>query len=234
MVKLAKVGLYGNKDRALQRQLAYEHIAHTFKTAYVWKYLGSRANTNPSIDDIQNVTFMEVPDRAYAAQPIEINIDYDRFPERTTDLSQFGIIDPSSDKNTFRVHLNSFAQDQLGRYLINGDVLEIPFLEQDGKKSYWHVDDVDRKQEFEKFYIVIDAKPLESSRRTEEIPDKNDTENVMNNVEDQLEQEFDDTVSQDGLNTDDVEVTDPNDNPDDYDSRDDNQGSILDDPNRTF
>lgn len=232
--KRAKIGLYGGKDRHLQRTVSYEHVAHTWKTAYIWKYLGSRQSVEPNINDIQNVVFMEVPDRAYAGEPIEINIAMEDFPERTTDLSQFGIIDPSSDKNTFRVHLNSLASQHLGRMLIRGDVMEIPFFEQDGNKSYWHIDDVDRKQEFEKYYVVIDAKPLESSRRTEEIPDKNTTDGILNNLEQDLDQKYQDTVGQDGLNTDNTDVVNPNDNPDEYDSRNKDQGSLLDDPNRTF
>lgn len=230
------IGVYGPKTRALQSRVSYEHVSLSWKVANVWKYLGSRASGTPDIDDIQTTTFMEVPDRAYASEAIEVNIDLEPFPEQQADLSQFGIIDPTSGEQTFKMHTESFKHTGyggLGRYVIVGDVIEMPFFEQDGNTAYWEITDVDRKQEFENFYVVVTARPLTDSRVTEEIPDKNTNQTVMDNIEADLQTEYETEVQDEGLDDTGVQVDDPQ-SGDTYDPRDKDQGSLLDDPNRTF
>jgi len=134
------------------------------------------------------------------------------------------------------MHVESFSDvlsGGLGRYIIVGDVLEIPFLQQDGYKAYWEVLDVDRKQEFENFYVIIKARPLTDSREVAEIPDKNSNADVMAGIQTDLDTEANAQVQDEGLDTSEVVVDDPQAG-DSYDSRNDAQRSLLDDPSRKF
>ena len=118
MRRVGKIGVYGSKTRTLQRRISFEAFGLTFKTAFVYRYLGSRANAAPDIDDIQTKVFFEVPDRAYSDVPIEIPVGMEPLPETKTDFSRFGLINPLQDETRFRFHIDDFQP--LTRELIVG------------------------------------------------------------------------------------------------------------------
>lgn len=232
-IKRPKVGVYEEKTRALQNRLSYEKVSLTWKTAFVWLYLGSSTNVTPSTSDIQVTAFMEVPDRAYSAEPVEINIWNEENPEQSVDLSQFGIMNPIGDEKLFRIHINSY--DQLGRVIRTGDVIEMPFFALDGKRAYWEIIDVDREQEYEKYYSIIKAIPLDKKRESNEIPINRSNEGILGDYMDQVDTEADAEVSYNGVDTNNVTVDDPNtDTDDDFDPRSGTNKSFLDDPTKTF
>jgi hypothetical protein len=121
------IGVYGDKTRRFQRKLTRDLFGLSFKSANVYKYLGSRENPEPDIDDIQNKVFFEVPDRAYSGSPKTINIGMDPMRAEKMDFSRFGLINPIQDEQTFRVHVDDM-EECLGRWVIVGDVFEIPFF----------------------------------------------------------------------------------------------------------
>src|SRR5690606_1909291 len=100
-------------------------------------------------------------------------------------------ISPMGNEFIFRFHSLSFEADGLGRYMVVGDVFEVPFLEQDGKKAYFEVTDVDRKSEFEKFYVVVTAVTLDDKRETAEIPNKNINSTIMSDIATDFDAEVD-------------------------------------------
>lgn len=232
-VKVAKVGVYGEKTRALQRRLAFERTSQTFKTAFVYLYLGDRSNPEPALHDVGVRAFAEVPDRAYEAEPIEINIEPEKLSEQAADLSRFGIIDQMGNEHTFRVHVNSY--EDLGRAIRVGDVLMLPFFERDEKHAFWEITDVDRNPEFEKYYSVIRANPLDDARETREIPLNNSNAGILQDAMEDMDLEFGEQVPFNGFDTDEVDVTDPNQNTDKtFDPRGDDLGDFMDDPSKTF
>jgi len=154
VARKGRIGVYGHKTRELQKRLSYEKVALTHKTAFVYKYVGPATGGNE--DSIPDPIFLEVRDRLYEKEPEEINISYESFNEGVLDLSKFGIISPiDNDVFTFRVHINSFTSEELGRYLVVGDVVEIPFLSEEGedgeKRALFEVTDVDTKNTNETF-----------------------------------------------------------------------------------
>lgn len=234
LIKRPKVGVYEDKTRSLQNRLSYERVSQTWKTAFVWLYLGSRENAIPATSDIQVTAFMEVPDRAYSAEPVEINIWNEENPEQSVDLSQFGIMNPIGDEKLFRVHINSY--DQLGRPIRTGDVLEMPFFSRDGKRAYWEINDVDREQEYEKYYAIVKAIPLDKKRESNEIPINRDNGGILGNYVDQVDLEADEQVSFNDVDTSGVTVDDPTtDTTEDFDPRTgETKRSFLDDETKTF
>ena len=223
-LKQPKIGVYGPKTRALQKRLSFERTALTWKTANVYRYLGDRRNGSPSIDDLDPV-FLEIADRAYDTTPVPINIAYDELPEQALNLSRFGVIDPLGDQQIFRVHINSFDADGLGRYLVTGDVLEIPFLSENGRKAFFEIEDVDRKPEFENFYVYITAKPIMSTQETTEIPNIPTNSDIMDAIDAEIDAEGAADVT--------YEEVDDGTMRDSYDPRHDESGDFLDDPNAT-
>ena len=203
-LKNARVGMYGDKDRRLQKTLSFEKTSLTFKTANVYKYLGSEANgTDASINDIQDAIFMETPDRAYDPDPVEINISMDDLSEQAFDLSKFGIISPIGETQLFRVHVNSFDTDGLGRYLIVGDILEIPFLQQNGNDSqlaFFEITDVDRKMEFENFYVTVTTVPVKDTQETAGIDGIPSNSDALSELQDQLDAAYNEDFTESGLN----------------------------------
>lgn len=181
--KIPKIGTYGPKMRALQRHISYEHVSLDWKSCLVYKYLGSRTNLNPAITDIQDVVFLETRDRAYASAPISINVWYDPLPEQAMDFAALGIINPLGNEQHFKFHINSFQDDALGRYLIEGDILEIPFLLQDGFPTRYEVSDVDRKLEFENFYVYVTATVMDDKQETAEISNKRSQESALDAID---------------------------------------------------
>lgn len=209
MVKRAKIGVYGKKTRSLQKRLAYEATSLTWKLGNLYRYLGSRDSEIPDIDDIQVTTFMEVPDRAYDAFPININIWFEPAPEQVTDYSQFGVIDPIGTDQIIKVHVNSYAD--IGRAIIVGDVLEVPFFRQDSHEALWEVTDVDRSQEFEKYYAVVKMRVLEDSRKTREIDITGSIGPSLDDIVNAHNQRADDYVPHSGVDDSDIDNNEEND-----------------------
>lgn len=220
-----RIGVYGEKTRAMQRTLLAEYFGLTFKDANVYMYLGSRESIDPDINDIQTKVFFEVPDRAYAENTINIPIWMDPMQETALDFSRFGIINPLGDEQIFRVHVDEFEKC-LSRPLIVGDVLEIPFFGQKCKKAFWEVTDVDDKPSYEKFFYTIRATVLSDSRETREIPVDNGNDSFLDQVVTEVDTEHQEQVPYKGF--DDPGV------PEDVDYRDETQSSFLDDPTKVF
>lgn len=227
-----KIGVYGRKTRALQNKLTRDLFALSPKDANVHLYLGSRSNINPSINDIQNKVFMEVPDRAYADEPINIPIGMDPIRAEKMDFSRFGLINPMQEEQLFRVHVD-VMKECLGRMLIIGDVLEIPFFKENCDRAFWEITDVDNDISFEQFFVVIHAVPLGDNRTTKEIPIDRSNEDVMDDIMKQTQDHADAMVSHEGL---DATQVDPDAEypTDKVDYRKDKQASFLDDPHYTF
>lgn len=212
MVKRARIGVYGNRTRSLQKRLSYEAVSLTWKIANVFMYLGSRDNVSPDVTDIQTTTFMEVPDRAYNSHSVAVNIYFEPAPEQVTDYSQFGIIDPIGTDQIIKMHVNSY--DSLGRPPIVGDVVEVPFFKQDSHDALWEVTDVDRSQEFEKFYSVVKMRVLEDSRKTREIDMQGSIGDTLDDIMGQNENEANENVEHTGYDDTDVVGGNTNDDTD--------------------
>lgn len=227
MIKRGKIGVYGEKTRTLQRRLTAELFGLTFKDANIYMYLGSRDSVEPHINDIQNQILFENPDRAYSVDPVNISIGMDPMGESGMDFSRFGIINPLGDEQTFRVHINEF-DGCLGRPLIIGDVMEIPFFSKDCKKAFWEITDVDDKPSYERFYYTIKATVMSSSRKTREIPVERTNAAAMDFVVDGFDMAAMEQVSQLGLDP------EPTQTPEPVDYRNKNQASFLDDPTKVF
>lgn len=229
IVKRPKIGVYGEKTRLLQKKLSYERISLNWKTVLVWKYLGSRINATPSIDDIQDPIFLENPDRAYDTEPVEINAYWEPVQEQMMDLSQFGIMNPLGDTQTFRMHSYSFEADGLGRYIIVGDVIEVPFMSIDGKKALFEVTDVDRKKENETYEVIVTTVPMKSRQETVEIDTDNDGAELLEDLLGRIEDVYDD-VSEEGFDTSEIAVDNASDVK--YDPRPNYATDFLDDPSK--
>lgn len=232
--KLGKIGVYGSKTRKMQRRLSFEAFGLTFKIAEVYRYLGSRANDEPNINDIQNKVFYEVPDRAYDPVPVEIPIGVEPIMEGKMDFSRYGILSPLSNENMFRVHIDDFIQ--IGRPLIIGDVFEIdffnntddPFPTDKNERRFWEITDVDLKTSYEKYIAIIYATPLSKNRTTREIGVDFDHSNLMDSVMDAAREDYSDVVK----NPDPEYVENPP--KETVDLRDEQHKSFLDDPNARF
>lgn len=231
-VKRPKIGVYGPKTRDLQKRLSYESVSLTWKTCFVYRYLGPRTEASPSIYDIQDKVLFETPDRAYDTTPVELNVWHEMMQEKTMDFSQFGLISPLGNEYIFRFHSLSFEEDGLGRYMIPGDIFEVPFFEQDGKKAFFEVTDVDRKAEFEKFYVVVTAVPMDDKRETAEIADKNINSSIMDDLRDGFDAEVEEQNNISGVDVGDYIVDDGDDEPEPYDPRAPEIGDFLDNPDK--
>lgn len=222
--RTGKVGVYGTLTRSLQRRLTYEAYGLTFKVANVFKYLGSRESITPGIDDIQSKVFFEIPDRAYAVEPLPIPVGMEPLLETKTDFSRFGLINPLQDETRFRFHIDDFLP--LGREMIVGDVFELPFFTKSGD-AFWEVVDVDLRSEAEKFIAIVNATPLSISRATREIPVNRDNDELMDSIIAGLDDELAEQVPAEG-----AYPTPPA--QEDVDYRNETQASFLDDPTKQF
>jgi len=223
-----KIGVYGSKTRKMQRSLTREAFALTFKCANVYRYLGSDESATPSIDDIQTTTFFEVPDRVYDQNTVEINIYFEAMNESQMDFSRFGMISPLGNEQTIRVHLDDMKC--LGRWLVVGDVIEIPFFERDGKKAFWEVTDVDDKPSYEKFYVTVSIATLGDKRETKDIPFERSTIEIDQALMGQQDADWEAEVPYEGIDT----PAQPEPDPKPVSNRRPKQGSFLDDPTKTF
>lgn len=222
--RVGKIGVYGTKTRKLQRRISFEAYGLTFKVANVYKYLGSRANVTPNINDIQSKVFFEIPDRAYAIEPLPIPVGMEPLQEMKTDFSRFGLISPLQDETRFRFHIDDF--DPLGREMIIGDVFELPFYKKNGD-AFWEVTDVDLRSEAEKFIAIVTATPLSASRATREIPVNRDNGDLMDVIGTGMQTEFSEQVPAEGIYAEPPAK-------EDVDYRNPSQASFLDDPNKQF
>lgn len=222
-----RVGVYGPKTRRMQSELSYQTFQMTFKIANIYRYLGSRTNENPHINDIQNTTFFEVADRAYDDTPVPVHIGMEAFQEGKMDFSQFGIINPLAEEIRIRVHERDFYC--LGREIIVGDAVEIPFLMEHCRKSFFEVTDVDDDPSFEKFYFVVTIKPMNDSRKTREVDLQMSNEEIFNDMMNQSDEQYEKEVPFEGL--DESPVDDSWQQPEEkVDYRKKHQKSFLDDP----
>lgn len=231
--RLGKIGVYGPLQRKLQRRLSFEAFGLSWKTAYVYRYLGDRNKLTPQLSDLGCKTFFEVPDRAYEDVPVEIPIGMEPVSEGKTDFSRFGLISPLTDEITFRVHIDDY--EQLGRALVVGDVIEIPFFrrtqigrEKEGEKSFFlEITDVDDTQEVEKFIHIFHASTLKDSRATREIPIDNSNRHVIDDFMEQMDEHHaSEVIRQDT-------TLDPKPEQEPVDYRRPLQRAYTDDPNAT-
>lgn len=251
-LKKPKIGLYQQKDRLFQRNISFEKTALSWKTANVYRYLGDATQgAGALITDIQDTLILENPDRRYDTNPVEINVAYEEFNESPFDLSKFGIINPLGNTNIFRIHVNSFDVDGMGRYIMVGDVLEVPFLVTNGNagnKAFFEVTDVDRKMEFENFYVTVTTVPIKDSQEFEDINEIPSNSDALQGLQDELDKAYQATFTDGGLTpepslyverdyVDDDYVDDPatviytDGTTKPYDPRPDKAESFLDDPN---
>ena len=227
MSRLGKIGVYGPLTRALQRRISFEVFGLSWKLANVYLYLGDRTKDTPDITDIHTHVFFEVPDRAYAEEPIEIPIGMELMPESKTDFSRFGLVNPLQDETLFRVHIDDY--EALGRKLVVGDVFEIPFYKRNGKSSFWEVHDVDDSQEVEKFIHIIHASPLGDARTTREIPIDNSNDDLLEQIMNNADDEYAQLVPSQEIHCDENDVPTE---PQPVDNRRKLQRSFLDDPSK--
>lgn len=227
IMRRGKIGVYGEKTRRLQRRLTAELFGLTFKDANIYMYLGSRDSVAPHINDIQNQILFETPDRAYAVNPVNILIGMDAMGESGMDFSRFGIINPLGDEQTFRVHVDEF-EGCLGRPLIVGDVMEIPFFTKDCEKAFWEITDVDDKPSYERFYYTIKATVMSTSRKTREIPVERSNAAILNFAIDGFDMAAHEQMPQQGLEPNPMDIPKP------VDYRNKHQASFLDDPTKVF
>lgn len=197
--KEPRIGVYSDKDRAFQSRVSFEKTSLTWHPVNVFKYLGVKTNEVPDVTDIQDPILLENVDRKYDTTPVKLNAWMEYLPESQFDLSKFGIINPLGNTMQFRFHTESFKDEGLGRYIRVADIIEVPFWEQDGTKSYWEVTDVDRKPEFENFIIIVTAEPMKDSTQTLDIPDKNTNEDLLDALAVSIEADQDEVFSQGGL-----------------------------------
>lgn len=226
MARRGCIGVYGTKTRALQRCISAEVFGLTFKDANFYLYLGSETNQVPDINDVPDNVFFEISDRAYDLTPKSVPIGMEPMSDYKADYSRFGYIDPISDEQLFRMHINDF--ETLGREPIIGDVFEMPFFSKSGNKAFWEVTDVDLKSEYEKFLVIIHARPLGDDRRTNEIPIDQSNDGILEDLQDEM-----DTTQAEQVPAD-TQVFDGPPAESEVDYRDDVHKDFLDDPNAEF
>lgn len=235
--KPARIGQYGDKDRDLQKRISFERLSLSSKHGFYYKYLGVSTNITPDINDIQDFIFLENRDRSYDLVPIQVNLWYEFLPESQFDLSRFGIISPISDLQTFKMHTLTFDIDGLGRYPVVGDIIEVPFLQQDNiKRAFFEVTDVDRKPEFENFIVILSTKPVLHSQETSElhnedgwVSDEDTLTDLMSNIDNEQQEEYTDT----GLDDTGLDGVDQNTRVL-YDPRPDISEEFLDNPDKVI
>lgn len=226
-----KIGVYGCKTRKLQRCLSFEAFGLSMKDALVYLYQGDSTKDQPKNNDVGSTVFFEVPDRAYAKIPVAIPIGMELLQESASDFSRFGLINPMGDENTFRVHIDDFKS--LGRELMSGDIIHIPFHDKDEQRALWEITDVDFKSEMERFIVIIKASPLKASRTSSELDGimNRTNDDFMVDISNDQERIWEEQVPTQDLQYD-KEAPPPT--PEEVDYRDDLQADFLDDPFKDF
>lgn len=199
--KSGRIGVYGSKDRAMQRRLSFEKTTLSFHEVVVFKYLGDTTlGAGSSIYDISDNIFLENRDRRYDPNGIIINADVQQIEEAPYDLSAFGIISPLGDTQIIRIHINSFEADGLGRYLTTGDVIKIPFYtDRNGNAMFYEVDDVDEKKAFESFYVTVTMDRVKDSQEFSEIEGIPSNSDALDDLQAALNADYDATFLESGL-----------------------------------
>ena len=199
--KQPKIGVYGDKDRLLQKTLSYERTSLTWHPITIYKYLGDATlGEGSSITDIQDNIFMENTDRRYDPNGIVINCHVEQQEDQPYDLSAFGIISPLGDTQIFRVHINSFEADGLSRYIIVGDVIEVPFFsDKNGNHMFFEVTDTDEKPTFENFYVTVTTTRVKDSQEMEEIEGIVSNSDALADLQADLNADYDATFIDEGL-----------------------------------
>jgi len=199
--KIGKIGVYGDKDRAMQRKLSFERTSLTHHPIIVYRYLGDATlGAGSSITDIQDNIWMENRDRRYDSNGVQINAEVVQRDEQPYDLSAFGIISPLGDSQLFRIHINSFEADGLSRYIIVGDVIRVPFFkDRNGNDLHFEVTDVDESPAFESFYVTITASKVKDSQEMEEIDSIASNSDALDDLQAALNADYDATFLESGL-----------------------------------
>jgi len=232
--KTGRIGVYGEKDRLLQRRLSFEKTTLTHHTVTVFKYLGdTNLNEGSSIFDISDSIFMENRDRRYDSNGVVINADVVQMEESPYDLSGFGIINPLEGQQIIRVHINSFESDGLSRYIITGDVIEIPFFsDKNGNNMFFEVTNVDEKKVFESFYVTVTLEPIKDTQEMVEIEGITSNSDVLADLQADLDAAYDATFLEEGLNTEPTLYVDRDYVEDDYVNLPPTTGGFTDDEPR--
>ena len=218
MMKKPKFGVYNNKDRKLQEKIGYEHVGNSWRIAAIWKYLGPADSED--IEDVGNPVFWETPNRAYDPNPVFINIDFEQKEESIANLNQFNIINPFENQVTMRMHTKS--RDDIGRYPVAGDVLQLflhssrleewmenmdenekpqAFLRENDYDAWLEITNVDFSQEVENFYLVLTGQRAEESQQMNDIPNEESNQPILDNIQDKLEDEQEENVNEEGLDS---------------------------------
>ena len=198
--KQPKFGFYSPKTRLLQKKLSFEKMIVNGDNCIVYKYLGSRTNTTPSLLDLQDPILLENVDRAYDTDGVMLNCSYEHIPEEQMDLSHIGVINPLAGQTIINFHSYSFEADGLGRYMTVGDIIELPDSERLGVRAFFEVTDVDTKKENETYMVVVTTEPMKATQETEELNDMIVTDdNVMSNLQGEMEEYQDSEVKYDEL-----------------------------------
>jgi hypothetical protein len=111
-----------------------------------------------------------------------------------------------------------------------GDIIEVPFWYQEGRKSYWQVEDIDRKMEFESFMITVTASPMNDTQETTEIPNIPSNSGIMATLKIDMNDEQIANFTEDGYDTTEVVLDNEPVTRDPYDPRPDATEDFLDNP----
>lgn len=250
--KSSRIGRYGPLERSLQRSLSFESCSLSKHEINVYRLLGDATQAEPDISDIGSALWMETADRTYDTDPVLINAWYDNpMQDEALSLERFGIMSPLQDVLIVKIHINSFEADGMGRYIITGDIIEIPALEMNGKKAFFTVDDVDKRTVNENYHVVCTCNPIRDSQENVEIPNIPTNSDALDTLQAQLNADYAKNVTYTGIDSEsDLYVARGyvNDNYVDpldavtytnettkttYDPRPDRAESFMDDPNGT-
>ncbi len=143
-------GRKSNDYKFIDRSIA-EYFSIGGTAAFVHKYLGTyNDDGTPNMNgekNIQDMLFLENRDRVYAPDIIELRAIYS-VQDSEFDLKQFGLF-LSNDDVFIEFHLNDMITN-IGRKLMNGDVIELPHLRDDALLD-------EDKPAANKFYVIVDA-----------------------------------------------------------------------------
>lgn len=159
----------GNDFRFIDRTMSEMYVTGGV-SMYIHKYLGPKTPATATGDatqpiyatqsekNIQDLLFLENRDRSYSPDVYVMRGIYN-VQDIDFDLSQFGLF-LNNDTLFITFHLQNMV-DNLGRKLMNGDVLELPHL-----KDYYSLDS-DMPAALKRFYVVTDAaRPAEGFSAT--------------------------------------------------------------------
>lgn len=200
--KSSRIGRYGPLERSLQRSLSFESCSLSKHEINVYRLLGDASQAEPTISDIGSALWMETPDRTYDTDPVLINAWYDTpMQDEALSLERFGIMSPLQGVLIVKIHINSFEADGMGRYIITGDIIEIPALEMNGKKAFFTVDDVDKRTVNENYHVVCTCNPIRDSQETAEIPNIPTDSDALDALQAQFDADYAKNVTYAGVDS---------------------------------